>query len=71
VNAIDRQKNHDREIRQQQRRVKEIPVVESLEGLIGVLHRLQVVAQAVLGIIGQVYGYPHWQLAEQAGGGIE
>ena len=50
---------------------RRVPVVEALEGLVGVLHRLQVVAQAVLGRKSQMRGDPHRQPVKQAGGRIQ
>ena len=75
MNAVDGQYNHDGEVGQEQRRVKKVPVVEVLEGLISSLHRLQVVAQAILRCKGEMRTNPQRQPENsglnQAGGGFQ
>ena len=74
VNAIKRQHDHHREIGQQHHRIKPVPVVKALEGLIPVLH-FQVVAEPVLRGEHHMHGYPRRQPPkldlEQAGGGVQ
>ena len=70
VDAVDRQHNHDREVGQQQSQVEPVPVVKSLEGLVGVLH-LQVVAQPVLRGEGEERRGMMRQETEQAGRKIQ
>jgi hypothetical protein len=71
VNAIDGQYDHHREVRQQQGLVKEVPVIEALEGLVGFLQGLQVVPDAVLWCKGKERGRVQRKPVEQAGGGIQ
>ena len=56
VDAIDGQQNHDGEVRQEDGGVESVPVVEVLEGRVGVLHGLEVVAEAVVGRKGKQGG---------------
>ncbi len=46
MNAVEREQDHDREIRQQHGGVEPVPVVEPFEGLIGEL-RLQIMTQTI------------------------
>jgi hypothetical protein len=48
MHTVESQQNHDREVGNKNRGIKEIPVIKPFEGLVAVLH-FEVMAQAVLG----------------------
>jgi hypothetical protein len=53
VDTVDGEQNHDGEVGQQDSGVEGVPVIEVLEGGIGVLHGLDVMAKAVVGREGE------------------
>jgi hypothetical protein len=75
MDAVDGQHDHDGEVGDEQRRVKRVPVVEALEGLVGGLHCFEVVEETVLGGEGEKRGEPRGQRPEEdageAGNGID
>ena len=71
MNAVVREGDHHREVRQQHRQIKPVPVVKSLERLlIGILH-LQCVEQAAMRRKGQICGERHGRPMQLAGDRIQ
>jgi hypothetical protein len=70
MDAIEGEDEHHGEIGEQDRRIKPIPVVEPLEGLVSILH-FQVVEQAVMGRKSEIGGNRHGRPMQLAGGGIQ
>src|SRR5580658_559483 len=67
VDAIDGQNNHDCEVGQQQRSVKEIPVVKALKSPVGFLESLKVMPKPSLRSENQVHCPLRWKATKQAG----
>ena len=68
VDAVEGEENHHREVGQQHAGVEEVPVVEALEGLVGVLH-FEVMAEAALRREGKEGGKPAQKSPERADDG--
>ncbi len=75
MDAVDGEQDHDGEVGDEQRRVKRVPVIEALEGLVCGLHCFEVVDETVLGGEGEKRGEPRGQRPEEdageAGNGIQ